>query len=81
MLVDRLERVRHFENLSDLGNEHRPQASMGAKIGNVLHFADSFVCQSALRIFFFGFRCSVLNQIDTHDCWAPFALNASFTFA
>jgi hypothetical protein len=51
------------------------------KIGNVLHFADSFVRQSPLRIFFFGFRFSVLNQIDAHDCWAPFALNAPFTFA
>ena len=36
---------------------------------NVLHFADSFVCQSPLRIFFFGFRFSVLNQIDVHDRW------------
>jgi hypothetical protein len=51
------------------------------KIGNVLHFADSFVCQSSLRIFFFGFRFSVLNQIDAHHCWAPFALNAFFTVA
>jgi hypothetical protein len=51
------------------------------KIGNVLHFADSLDCQSPLRIFFFGFRFSVLNQIDTHDRWAPSALNASFTFA
>src|SRR5271165_1648929 len=51
------------------------------KIGNVLHFADSFVCQSPLRIFFFGFRFSVLNQIDAHDRRAPFAPNASFTFA
>jgi hypothetical protein len=31
------------------------------KNGNVLHFADSFVCQSPLRIFFFGFRFSVLS--------------------
>jgi hypothetical protein len=51
------------------------------KIGNVLHFADSLDCQSPLRIFFFRFRFSVLNQIDAHDCWDPFALNASFTFA
>jgi hypothetical protein len=51
------------------------------KIGNVVHFADSFVRQSPLRIFFFGFRFSVLNQIDIHDRWAPFAPNASFTFA
>jgi hypothetical protein len=48
------------------------------KIGNLLHLADSFVCRSALRIFFFGFRFSVLNQIDAHDCWPPFALTAAF---
>ena len=46
-----------------------------------MHFADSFVCQSPLRISFFGFGFSMLNQIDAHDCWVPFALNASFTFA
>ncbi len=51
------------------------------KIGNILYFADSFVCQFPLRIFFFGFRFSVLNQIDAHDRSAPSSLNAYFTFA
>jgi hypothetical protein len=45
------------------------------KIGNVLHLSESFVCQSALWIFSFGFRFSVLNQINAHDGWPPFALN------
>jgi hypothetical protein len=42
------------------------------KIGNVPHFADSFVCQSPLEIFFFGFRFSVLNQIDAHGLLGSF---------
>jgi hypothetical protein len=36
------------------------------KTGNLLHFADSLVCQSPLWIVFFGFRFSVLKQIDAH---------------
>jgi hypothetical protein len=54
------------------------QLQRAQKSGNGLHIADSFVCQSTLRIFFFGFRFSVLNQIDAHDCWPPFRTGSCF---
>jgi len=50
------------------------------KIGNLLHLAYSFACQSALRIFFLGLRLSMLNQINVHDCRPPFVANAAFLF-
>jgi hypothetical protein len=53
-------------------NDIDREVQRAQKIGNLLHIGDSFVCQSALRVFFFGSRFSVLNQIDTHDCCLPF---------